>query len=345
MDETDVASHLEKVISTANSFTKLFDRAEEVNQAMASHQIFVVRPTDTSRQARTLEFASFHVLGFVSRAYANLDHLMRETFYKQISGHTWFGASVGRIFETSVLLWLRHAPQGTSLPCHPAKAEYPVLNIPVCRENIAFFSNVVDLGKVDQNETGLCLVLASQTFPSMDTIIITEESVITVQMTIAHTHDAKPSGFRDVYRSFTDEFRSKNRGQYYVFLTDTEDKAALLRNQTQVDQQLAKMGIQLYSAFIEFGKLDLIITSERVNGLETERVSSYFLYVINIYRQSCRIGSSRKWIQRIKIVPAVTAVPLRKHFAAEVLFLNRVRLLPVVPVREQDENVEEGERP
>ena len=76
MDENHVASHQEKVISAANHFTKMFGQEEEVNAAMASHEIFVVRPTDRSRQERTVEFASSHVLGFVSRAYANQGHLM-----------------------------------------------------------------------------------------------------------------------------------------------------------------------------------------------------------------------------------------------------------------------------
>jgi hypothetical protein len=152
MDETDVVSHLENVITAVNHFTRMFDREEDVIAAMALHQIFVVRPTDTSRQNRKLEFVSSHVLGFVSRAHANQDHLTRQTFYKRFSGHTWFGASVGHIFETSVLLWLRHAPDNSSLDCyfHGTKKRRP-LNIPTCGENMRFFSNVAELKNVDRH--------------------------------------------------------------------------------------------------------------------------------------------------------------------------------------------------
>ena len=203
-----------------------------------------------------------------------------------------------------------------------------------------FFSNVAELKNVDRDETRLCLVPVSQTLPALDAIT-TKESVITVQMTVAHEHDAKPIGFQNLYKSSSPEFLSKERERYHVFLTDTKVRAKSLRRQTLVDQQLTTMNIQLCSAYIdkyiEFGNLDLIISGERVDELETERVSSYWLYAINIHWQSCRIGPmSRKWIQEIKIV---ALVPLRKHFDAEVLFLNRVRVLPMVPVREHDEKM------
>jgi hypothetical protein len=117
------------------------------------------------------------------------------------------------------------------------------------------------------------LVPVSQTFPGLDVIIITNESVITVQMTVARGHDAKTIGFKKVYESFTPEFLSRGRERYHVFLTDTKVKANLaksLREQSVVDQQLTMMDIQLCSAYIEFGDLDSIISGELVDELEKE---------------------------------------------------------------------------
>jgi hypothetical protein len=104
-------------------------------------------------------------------------------------------------------------------------------------------------------------------------------------VTVAHEHDAKPIGFKKVYESFSPEFRFEERGRYHIFLSDTDDKAKSLRNQAMVNKRVRVLGmdIELYSAYIEFEKLDWIISGERVDELETERVSSYWLYAINIH--------------------------------------------------------------
>jgi hypothetical protein len=279
MNRAQLNGHMEDVNFAVNRFTRNFAQYEDPEAALASDEIFVVRPTEKSRRRLTFEFTSSHVLGLVSRSYAKRDRVVRQSFYKTISRHPWFGSSVAHIFETSVLLWFRHAPANNSLPCRTAPY---VLEIPGCREKMTFFSKVDELKKAGRDETRLCLVPVSQSFPTVDAIIITKESVITIQMTVARGHDIKPIELQSVYNRFSTEFLSKWRKRYHVLLTDTEDKARLLRMQ-KLAEKLTKMDIQLYSAYIEFAKLDSIISGECVDELETERVSIYWLYAINIH--------------------------------------------------------------
>lgn len=275
--------HKRKLDRAVDRFTKDFTQFEKIDAASVSHQLFVVRPTE-SRQYETVEFASDHVLGLVSRAYATRDHAARQYFYKTISGHTWFGASVGRIFETSVLLWFRHSPDNDFIQCHSALNRIPDLRIEPCRENIRYFDKVDELKNVHEEETQLCMVPISQTFKTVDAIIITKLSIITVQMTVSHTHGANLEGFKNIYDAFSPELLSQ-RGRYHVFITDTVDKAISLgRQKTLAERVKIDMSIKLYSAFIEFEKLDSVITGKRVDELETNRASScHWLYVIDTY--------------------------------------------------------------
>jgi hypothetical protein len=269
-------THIGQVTAAAADFTRKFTQYDNIEKALsvASRQLFVVEPTEESRHRETLRFASEHILGLVARAYATHDHVVRQTFYKTASGHAWYGASVGRIFRTSALLWLRYPPINDSLQCFPASGMVrpPELEIPACREKMEFFSKVDELKNVDEHESLLCLVPVLQTFPTLDAIIITTDSVISIQMTVAGRHDAKMIGLWKVYNAFTPEFRHKKRNRFHVFLTDTEDKAQSLRTQ-KVKDEVATEGIHLYSAFIKFEVLDSIITVERFNDLETKRVS------------------------------------------------------------------------
>jgi hypothetical protein len=148
-----------------------------------------------------------------------------------------------------------------------------------------YFSEFDELKDVHRDEKRLCMVLVSQTFPTLDAIVITKRSVITVKMTLSHEHDVNPAGFKKVYDGFSPEFLSRPRERYHVFLTDTMDKAISFRKQWTLKDKLKKeMGINLYSAFIKLEKLDSVMTGERVDELETNRVSScYWLYVIDTY--------------------------------------------------------------
>lgn len=271
LDPREVEPYAALVTFAAELFTRDSNQFENSDPTLVSHQLFVVRP-GTSRRCAKVEFASNHVLGFVSRAYASHDYASRSKFYKMISAHNWFGASAGYIFETGVLLWLRHPPSPPArdyIPCHRASPTRgsPDLNIPACRENIRHFSKVEELGKVDEkDERPMCLVPFSTTFPTLDAIILTDNAVITVQMTISSKHSAKQVGFKKVYDSLPIRFLL-GRQRCHVFLTDTEEKAKSLQNQ-KVQDIPGKMKINFYSAFLNFGNVNSVITTERVQELE-----------------------------------------------------------------------------
>ena len=107
-DDNDLQFHVGEVTNAVAAFTKDFTRYDKLDEAMslASQGLFVVEPTKESKQRETLRFASKHIEALVARAYASRDPAPRQTFYKALSGHARFGASIGRIFETSVLPWV-----------------------------------------------------------------------------------------------------------------------------------------------------------------------------------------------------------------------------------------------
>lgn len=107
-----------------------------------------------------------------------------------ICRHPWFSQSAGHFFEDHALLWIRYGPTQDSLSCTPAMSGSPPLHIPTCGDNMELFSNVDELEHVNINESRKCWDPASRKFPICDTIILTKEFVITVQMTVVSEHDA-----------------------------------------------------------------------------------------------------------------------------------------------------------
>jgi len=270
--------HRVAVTFAADQFTKNVKQFDNLNTVLVSHRLFAVRPTKKSRQDVTVKFASGYLLGFVSRAYAERDRAVRQSFYKEISGHAWFATSAGRIFETHILLWFRYASAEDHLSCTPAVETSPLLHIPVCGKNMEFFSKAEDLKADDlknvaEHERAKCLVPVSQTFPTLDAIVITHSLVITVQMTLGSKHDAKNIGFEKVYKYLSSKFLAK-RQWCHVFLTDTEDKANSLRSQNRTEIP-EKMSIHVYSAFVNMDELDSMLTKERVEKLDNDMVGRY----------------------------------------------------------------------
>ncbi|KAH9011684.1 hypothetical protein EDB84DRAFT_1647058 [Lactarius hengduanensis] len=270
MDPDRVGDHILVVASAAYQFINNIKQFDRLNAALLSHRLFAVQPTKDSRQDVTAEFASRHLLGFVSHAYAKHDHAMRLSFYQQISGHMWFSTSADHIFEMHVLIWSRYALAGDCLSCTRAMEASPLLSIPACGKNMEFFSKAEDLkNMVDEHEHQKCLVPVSatfpKTFPTLDAIVITHKFVITVQMSVASGGDADNIGFEKVHDYLPLKVLA-TRQWCHVFLTDTGDKANLLRRQTLTEIP-EKMVIHAYSAFVNIEELDSILTKERVEEL------------------------------------------------------------------------------
>lgn len=265
--------HEMQVESIATEFTKNCSQFEKLNAVTVSHRLFTVHPHHT-RQEMTVKFATNHILGIVSRCYAERDQAKRLVLFKAISGHPWFAAAAGRIFELQAFLWFRHSPHQDSLPCTPADLNITPLAIPVCGSNMKFFAKVDELKKVDKDERLKCLIPVAQNFPTMDAIFLPEKFIITVQMTVSSNHDAKSIGFEKVYQKFHADVRA-TRQWCHVFLTDSEDKAAILRKQT-LTELLKKCKIAVYSAVMDIAERDSVLTPQRVKELD-----GYWLHVID----------------------------------------------------------------
>ena len=229
----------------------------------------------------TVQIATNHLFGIVSRFYAELDQATRQSFFQAISGQQWFDTVAGRIFEIHAL-WFRHPPDQDTLPCIPADSENNLLlRIPVCGDNMAFFSKAEELENVDEQHEGLkCLVPVPQDFPTVDAIFLTENFIITVQMTVASTHNANSIGFEKVYQHLPSKVKATLQWGH-VFLSNSEDKATALREQRLTDLP-QKMEIGVYSAVIDIDLCGSILTPERVEELNKYKVRRYWLYVIDV---------------------------------------------------------------
>ena len=275
MDDAQVKGYTHSVASTADKFIRDIDQFIDISEMAVSHQLLVAQPSKTKLSA-TAAFASSYILGFVLCAYAKCDLATRQSFYQAISGHTWFSTSASNIFQTGVLLWSHYSPAGELILCNPTEVHltYPVrvLKIPACRENMAFLFKAEDLGHIATFTLPVCLVPVSQTFATVDAIVLTKDCVITVQMTVTSRPDAKSIGFQRIYEGLPSKFLQE-RIWCHVFLTDTEDKAESLQK-LQVEA-VEGNGIHVYSAFINMDKLDSIITSDRAEKLKDDIVSRY----------------------------------------------------------------------
>jgi hypothetical protein len=87
LDDKKVNVYRQSVESAADEFSTNVNQYVGLNAVLVLHRLFFVRP-DKSRQDVIATFASPHVLGFVSRAYAKLDQAKRQSFYQVISGHS-----------------------------------------------------------------------------------------------------------------------------------------------------------------------------------------------------------------------------------------------------------------
>ncbi|KAH9008541.1 hypothetical protein EDB85DRAFT_2164264 [Lactarius pseudohatsudake] len=90
-------------------------------------------------------------------------------------------------------------------------------------------------------------------------------------MSVASGGSADNIGFKKVYARVYDFLQKfwPHSQRCHVFLTDTEDKANLLRRQKLTEIQ-EKMEIYVYSAFVNIEELDSIMTKERVEELDND---------------------------------------------------------------------------
>jgi hypothetical protein len=276
-DPNEAGTYQQSVVSAAYEFIK----SNRFNDSWTMHQLFVARPTPDNRRQVAMEFGTNNLYGFVTRAYAMHHHATRQSFYRAIRGRPWFGSPAGKIFKLHILLWFWHAQIDEKLQCTPAVLSSPQLKIPACPGNLNFFYNPEELHQLNEPERPICLVPTSATFPTLDAIVLTNDTVITIQITIASKHDTKRIEFDRVYKNLPPGLLTKRSHRCHVFITDGDVNEKLLREQTLTE---IPKEIHVYSALVDVEELDSMVpvTEERLEALEKARLESKYVLKLAI---------------------------------------------------------------
>ncbi|KAH8979221.1 hypothetical protein EDB86DRAFT_2836070 [Lactarius hatsudake] len=168
------------------------------NESKVSHLLFSIRPENQSRigrKAQVLEMATDHIKAIISYAAADAEAQDQINFFEKISTHPDFKVPVGKMFEVFVLSWLYAHQNVEPLSCFATGQA--VLEILACgKKQTTFFSSKATL--IEGNQPPFCLLPTAQNFTTADAIVITNEFVITIQVTVSDKHDAKKRGFNKI---------------------------------------------------------------------------------------------------------------------------------------------------
>jgi hypothetical protein len=241
-----------------------------------SHILFAIQPKGkdlTGRRMPVATMATHRIWQVISYAAAQAQVQDRIRFYQMISEQPDFRGSAGQMFERFVLSWLASDANVDPLRCIPA-APGLILNIPACgKERTYFFGSKTALKeKAKLDEFPVCLLPISKTHAAVDAIVLTNELIITIQVTISDLHSAKGSGFDGIQQP---EIR-RGRSLRHVFITDKERNAKSLRG-----QKLSELpnDILLHSGIFDVGH----ITLEYMRAFDEKKVSRSWLHVIGAY--------------------------------------------------------------
>ena len=271
-----ICAHEQDVFDTACELTKDASRFTNRKSLLAMHQIFVVRPSAKSRRMAIVEFGTNRLREIFARVYAQQDQAVQCGFYRTIRGDSWFASPAGYMFEIHVLLRFWHYVDcddySSLFDCTGVKANLPFLYIPPFVGDLKFFFKAEELKNISEPGKPMCLVPTSRTFPTVNVIVLTDKTVITVQITIALKHDVKEQEFDLIYRNLPPDLLAKRPKRCHLFITDKEINAKSLReqNHTQIPN-----GTLVYSTAISVETMDLTVpaTEERMDALEKARVS------------------------------------------------------------------------
>lgn len=272
-------NHERAVVKAANDLIKIGLRFDVFNKESPTHKIFVVLPTpNTKRQGANLKFGSNHLRGMVAHAYAQCSNGVRLTFYREICGDPWFSSPAGKMYEIHILLWFQYSQDKTSWPCTGTNTTFPRLQLPACPGNLKFFTKVEELEEIKEPDSRcpLCVVPTSETFPSFDAFVLTDDAIITLQITVSDGPNTKKQGFESLRKNLPATLLAKRSQRYHIFITEVEDNAKRLR-----EQNLAHIpdDTRVYSAVIPVEDLESVpVTEERIAALERARVRIYWLY-------------------------------------------------------------------
>ncbi|KAH9074287.1 hypothetical protein EDB83DRAFT_2657196 [Lactarius deliciosus] len=230
------------------------------------HVLFSVRPEVEENGGRTVpvaEMATEYIKRIISCAAAGAEAHNRIKFYRTISTQAAFKGSAGDMFEGFVLSWLY---AGSAEPLRCSATGLPQLEIPACgEEKTTFFGGKNSLGKVKWDKLPLCLLPTARNFPTADAIVVTDEFIITIQVTVSYKHKAKDEGFKKIKELISPH--AKREKWRHVFVTDGDRAAASLRNQDLPD---IPKHVVVYSAVFDIGRS--AVTRENMEAFNEKRL-------------------------------------------------------------------------
>ena len=202
--EAAVKSSAKQFIQNPRAFSPL---SYDPHTNIVPHRLFSLHPETKSEEGRQVpiaDVATDRIKTIISYAAADAKAEERVKFYYMISKEPTFSTSQGKMFERFVLTWLPSYNMAP-LSCTPkhADGQQPKLEIPSCGCDDAhkICGSLNDLSKTIVNTFPFCFLPSSGSFPTADTIVITKQSIITIQVTITRTHDTKKKGFEDIKAS------------------------------------------------------------------------------------------------------------------------------------------------
>lgn len=239
-----------------------------------------VRPVANGMGGRQVPIACMatdRIKTIVLYAAADADAQLRIRFFLKLSKQPGFQDFMGQIFGAFVQSWLYFFPEKEPLLCLPAVTRLPNLQISACgEEQTAFFHCPAALKKLKVHDLPLCLLpTTSQTFANADAIILADNFIITIQVTISDNHSTHGDSFNIIEKSLPDHLIKKSKDHWYhVFITDSDNKAASLRYQTLC--RLPK-NIHVYSGVFNVGRSG--ITRKHLEAINEIKVCGSCSYV------------------------------------------------------------------
>jgi hypothetical protein len=255
-----------------------------------SHVLFSMEPkglTEGLRRISIGHIATDRIKNIILYAAAEAKAQKRIDFYFTISTQPGFRTSVGNMFEEFVLSWL-YAHSDAYISCVAAQRTSPSLQIPACGpggDNTVFFASKTFFRKnIGVKTPPLLLLPTSPAFSTADAIVLTQEFIITIQVTISDKHTANVDGFA-LIEDYLPSKTKRSKKWCHVFITDDESSATSLRSQTfsGIPSQ-----IEIYSAVFDVGMPS--ISRKHVEGFNERKneVSVSWLHAAGAYDEQQR---------------------------------------------------------
>lgn len=269
--EVGEAEHEHLVANAARNFVENPPAVATVDESKVSHHIFLVQPDDQDRTGRRIQIADLatdYIKEIVSYAAADTSAQEQIHFFQKISTHPTFRAPAGTMFEGFFLSWLFARPNVNTLRCFGTGQTF--LDIPACgKARTTFFEGKTAVRTVNGDKPPYCLLPKAKNFPTADAIVITNEFIITIQVTVSDKHGASKEGFKEIKGVIPASLKKngrKNKPWRHVFITHSNERAESLR-----DQNLTGLpdGALVYSGVFDAKRFR--ITREHVEAFNEKR--------------------------------------------------------------------------